>query len=139
MQGNKANEEIFAQETRGIGARSFSGVTDISELPSAYKNAAAVRAQIEHYGRAEIVDEVLPYGCIMADHWQANAPWRRKRNARNNARAQEPWPTSPYCRTHKVCCWRAAECPLLRREADALCGPLLGPERTVSMSALRQG
>lgn len=89
MQGNRTNEEIFAEETRGIDARFFSGFTDISELPSAYKNAAAVRSQIEHYGLAEIVDEVLPYGCIMAGDWEANAPWRRKREARNKARAQE--------------------------------------------------
>lgn len=52
------------------------------ELPSAYKNAAAVRRQIEHYGLAEVVDEVLPYGCIMAGDWQADAPWRKKRQAR---------------------------------------------------------
>lgn len=57
-------------------------VTDISELPSAYKSAAAVRRQIERYGLAEVVDEVLPYGCIMAGDWQADAPWRKKRQAR---------------------------------------------------------
>lgn len=89
MQGNRTNEEIFAEETRGIDARFFSGFTDISELPSAYKNAAAVRAQIERYRLAEIVDEVLPYGCIMAGDWEADAPWRRKREARKKARAQE--------------------------------------------------
>ncbi len=78
MQGSRTNEEIFAEETRGIDARFFSGFTDISELPSAYKNAAAVRAQIERSGLAEIIDEVLPNGCIMAGDWDANAPWRRK-------------------------------------------------------------
>ncbi|WP_312037321.1 RtcB family protein [Mesorhizobium caraganae] len=66
----------------GHRPRFFSGVTDISELPTAYKNAASMRRQIEHFGLAEIVDEVLPYGCIMAGDWEANAPWRKKREAR---------------------------------------------------------
>jgi tRNA-splicing ligase RtcB len=83
MQEGRTVEEIFAEETKGIDARFFSGITDISELPSAYKNAAAVRRQIEHYDLAEIVDEVLPYGCIMAGDWEANAPWRKKKQARS--------------------------------------------------------
>ncbi|WP_293861358.1 RtcB family protein [uncultured Alsobacter sp.] len=75
----RPDAEIFAQETAGIDARFYCGVADISELPSAYKNAAAVRAQIERFGLADVVDEVVPYGSIMAGDWQANAPWRRKR------------------------------------------------------------
>ncbi|MBB6464530.1 hypothetical protein HNQ96_000377 [Aminobacter lissarensis] len=82
QQAGRSDAAIFAAETKGIDARFFSGRTDISELPSAYKNAAAVRRQIERYGLAEIVDEVLPYGCIMAGDWQADAPWRKKRQAR---------------------------------------------------------
>ncbi|MGE0283291.1 MAG: hypothetical protein AB7P20_22090 [Rhizobiaceae bacterium] len=83
MQGDRPIEEIFAEETKGIDVRFFSGVTDISELQSAYKSASAVRRQVEDYGLAEIVDEVLPYGCIMAGDWEANAPWRKKRRARS--------------------------------------------------------
>jgi RNA-splicing ligase RtcB len=49
-----------------IDVRFYSGTPDHSELPGAYKNAASVRAQIGEYGLAEIVDEVLPYGTIMA-------------------------------------------------------------------------
>jgi RNA-splicing ligase RtcB len=79
MQEGRTDAEIFATETKGIDARFFSGVTDISELPSAYKSAASMRRQIEHYGLAEVVDEVLPHGCIMAGDWQANAPWRRRK------------------------------------------------------------
>ncbi len=79
MQAGRTDAEIFAAETVGIDARFFSGVTDISELPSAYKNAAAVRRQIEAYDLAEIVDEVIPFGCIMAGDWEANAPWRKRR------------------------------------------------------------
>lgn len=50
----------------GIDVRSFSGVVDASELPEAYKNADEVKAQIKKYGLAEVVDEILPYGSIMA-------------------------------------------------------------------------
>jgi tRNA-splicing ligase RtcB len=74
---------IFAEETAGLDVRFYSGETDISELPSAYKNAAAVRAQIEQFGLAEVVDEVQPYGCIMAGDWSRNAPWRKKKEARS--------------------------------------------------------
>lgn len=70
---------ILARETAGLDVRFFCGNADVSELPSAYKNAAAMRAQIEHYGLAEIVDEVLPYGCIMAGDIGRDAPWRRRK------------------------------------------------------------
>ena len=75
----QSDAEVFARETVDIDARFYMGVPDISELPSAYKNAAAVRAQIEHFALAEIVDEVTPYGCIMAGDWQKNAPWKKKK------------------------------------------------------------
>lgn len=76
-------EEIFAQETKGLDARFFSGQIDITELPSAYKNAEAVQAQMKAFGLGEVVDKVLPYGCIMAGDWEKDAPWKRKRR-RNN-------------------------------------------------------
>lgn len=73
-------EEIFEEETRGLDVRFFSNEIDITELPSAYKNATTVRNQMEEFGLGEVIDEVLPYGCIMAGDWQKNAPWRiRKR------------------------------------------------------------
>jgi RNA-splicing ligase RtcB len=71
--------DIMANETAGLDVRFFSGEADVSELPGAYKSAANVRAQIEHYGLAEVVDEVIPFGSIMAGDWQKNAPWRKKR------------------------------------------------------------
>ena len=82
LHAGRSDEEIFAAETRGIDARFFSGHLDISELPSAYKSAATLRSQIDHYGLAEVVDEVLPYGSIMAGDWQKGAPWRNKRPRR---------------------------------------------------------
>lgn len=70
---------VLEKETTGLDVRFFSGFADASELPSAYKSAANVRAQIESYGLAEVVDEVIPYGSIMAGDCQQNAPWRNKR------------------------------------------------------------
>ena len=53
-------------ETAGLDVRFWTGKPDQSELPSAYKDALSVRRDIEAYGLARVVDEVLPYGCIMA-------------------------------------------------------------------------
>ncbi len=84
--GGKPEAEIFAEETASIDARFYSGEIDVSELPSAYKNAAAVRSQIEKFDLAEIVDEVMPYGSIMAGDWERNAPWRKKREKKQRAK-----------------------------------------------------
>jgi len=72
-------EEIFNEETEGLDIRFFSKEIDITELPSAYKNAENVRNQMDEYGLGKVIDEVMPYGCIMAGDWQKNAPWRKKK------------------------------------------------------------
>lgn len=72
----RSNEEIFAEETAGLDVRFFSGNIDITELPSAYKNAEQVQAQIKQYGLGEVVDRILPYGCIMAGDWKKNFKWK---------------------------------------------------------------
>lgn len=72
-------QEIFEEETKGLDARFFSNEIDITELPSAYKNAEAVRNQMEEFSLGTVIDEVMPYGCIMAGDWQKNAPWKKKR------------------------------------------------------------
>lgn len=87
--GGRKVADVFAEETKGLDARFFSGIVDVSELPSAYKNAASVRRQINRYKLAEVVDEVIPYGSIMAGDWQANAPWRRRKEAKRAARAAQ--------------------------------------------------
>lgn len=69
---------------RGIDARFYCGIPDLSELPGAYKSAAAVRSQIEKYKLGEVIDEILPYGSIMAGDWEQDAPWRKKK-AENTA------------------------------------------------------
>jgi len=86
-QHRKANsdrtiEEIFAQETEGLDIRFFSNQIDITELPSAYKNADAVQEQMKTFGLGEVVDMVLPYGCIMAGDWERDAPWKKRRRKR---------------------------------------------------------
>lgn len=75
----KTDVEIFAEETKGIDAIFFSGVIDISELPSAYKNADDVKKQIEQFNLCKVIDEIEPFGCIMAGDFDKNAPWRKSR------------------------------------------------------------
>ena len=74
----KTIEQIFAEETKGLDVRFFSNNIDISELPSAYKNSDSVIAQMKEFGLGEVIDEILPYGCIMAGNWEIDAPWRQK-------------------------------------------------------------
>ena len=76
------NYQIFKEETKGLDVRFFSKEIDITELPSAYKNAETVRNQMNEFGLGDVIDEVLPYGCIMAGDWKKNAPWRKKRQKR---------------------------------------------------------
>ena len=76
------HQDVFQEETEGLDIRFFSNEIDVTELPSAYKNAATVREQMDEFGLGTVQDEVMPYGCIMAGDWQVNAPWRRKRKHR---------------------------------------------------------
>ena len=64
--GDKTPEQALAEETKGLDVRFFAGKVDASELPSSYKPADAVAAQITEFGLAEIVDWIDPFGCIMA-------------------------------------------------------------------------
>jgi len=86
--GDRSDAEIFAEETAGIDARFHSGHIDVSELPSAYKNADAVRADMERFELCEVVDEIMPFGAIMAGDWEVDAPWRKKARAKAEARAR---------------------------------------------------
>lgn len=76
---HKTTEQLFNMETKGLDVRFFSNHVDISELPSAYKNAQSVKQQMKDFGLGEVVDEIIPYGCIMAGDWQIDAPWRKKK------------------------------------------------------------
>jgi RNA-splicing ligase RtcB len=81
-------EQIFHEETKGLDIRFFSGNIDVSELPSAYKNAQKVKAQMQEFGLGEVVDEIIPYGCIMAGNWEIDAPWRIKARAKYQNRSE---------------------------------------------------
>ena len=78
----RTDEQVFAQETRGLDVRFYSGFIDISELPSAYKNATTVQRQMQEFGLGEVVDHIDPYGCIMAGDWKQDPPWRKRKQAR---------------------------------------------------------
>lgn len=71
--------EVFEEETAGLDVRFFSNEIDITELPSAYKSAQTVRQQMDEFGLGKVVDEVLPYGSIMAGDWKKSKPWRKKK------------------------------------------------------------
>ena len=77
--GEKTIQRVFEEETQGLDIRFFSNEIDITELPSAYKNAASVRNQMDEFGLGTVIDEVLPYGCIMAGNGDVNAPWKKRR------------------------------------------------------------
>lgn len=64
--GPDAVNTIMVRETGDLAVRFYTGSPDVSELPSAYKNASQVQKQIEKFGLADIADRVLPRGSIMA-------------------------------------------------------------------------
>ena len=35
---------------------------------------------------ATVLDEIRPYGCIMAGDWEQDAPWRKKKLAKQTAK-----------------------------------------------------
>ena len=88
--GAQDEKAVFARETAGLDARFWSGHIDLSELPSAYKPAATVRSQMRRFDLADVVDEIHPFGCIMAGDWERDAPWRLKAVARARERAARP-------------------------------------------------
>ncbi|WP_244936424.1 RtcB family protein [Methylobacterium currus] len=77
--GDALAAELAALQASGLDIRSYCGIPDHSELPSAYKDAASVRAQIAKYDLAQVVDEIEPCGSIMAGDWERDAPWRKGR------------------------------------------------------------
>ena len=72
-------QEIFREETKGLDIRFYSGHIDISELPSAYKNAHRVQKQMKKFNLGKVMDRIIPYGSIMAGNWQIDAPWRKRK------------------------------------------------------------
>ncbi len=44
---------------------------------------------MKEFDLGEVVDEILPYGCIMAGNWQIDAPWKLKKRAKLKLQKQE--------------------------------------------------
>jgi hypothetical protein len=72
------SRSLLDEQTAGLDVRFFFDRPDVSETPIAYKSARQVRAQIEHFGLAEIVAEITPKGCLMAGDY--DKPWLKKRS-----------------------------------------------------------
>lgn len=85
----RTEADILKAETGGLDVRFYTGVTDVSELPSAYKNAKSVIADMRKFGLADVVDRVLPYGSIMAGDGGRNMQWRKKQKLR--AQQKKEW------------------------------------------------
>ena len=75
---DSTKEEILARETEGLDVRFYSGLPDLSELPSAYKNADEVRKQIDTFNLATVEYTIQPYGCIMA----GQTDWKKVKRKR---------------------------------------------------------
>ncbi|MEO1138075.1 MAG: RtcB family protein [Pseudomonadota bacterium] len=82
----RTDQSVFDEETEGLDVRFYSGNVDVSELPSAYKSAATVQAQMKQFDLADTVDRIQPYGSIMAGDWERDAPWKKKAAAKRAAR-----------------------------------------------------
>ena len=80
--GGKSDDQVFHEETAGIDARFWCGNIDVTELPSAYKDGPNVRRQMESMNLARVVDEIHPFGAIMAGDWERDMPWRKKKAAK---------------------------------------------------------
>ena len=68
-------ESDLKKSIEGLDIRFYTGTADYSEYPAAYKNAQAVREQIEHFKMGIVVDEIIPYGCIMAG--ESKKDWKK--------------------------------------------------------------
>ena len=85
----QTEESIFATETAGLDVRFYSENIDVSELPSAYKNAESVIQDMQRFDLATVVDRVLPFGSIMSGDWQRNVSWKELRAQKRNAKKQQ--------------------------------------------------
>jgi RNA-splicing ligase RtcB len=86
--GEDSDQAVFDRETVGIDARFFCGKIDTSELPTAYKDANRVQADMERFDLCKVVDRIMPHGAIMAGDWEDDAPWKKKARAKAEARAR---------------------------------------------------
>ena len=97
---NMTEQDIIQEFAPGIDVRFHFNKPDLSELPNAYKNAAQVREAITSFGLADIVDEIEPYGSIMAG--EQDLPWKNKNLARRDARRERKEETRSSHRVSKA-------------------------------------
>lgn len=71
-----------------VDYRFWAGIPDTSELPDAYKCAKTIKEEINNYNLGKVVDQVIPYGCVMAGDLEYHAPWRVKRREKENERQE---------------------------------------------------
>ena len=69
-----------------VDYRFWAGRADASELPDAYKSAEKVRNEIKEFDIGEVVDQINPYGCVMAGDTDYDAPWRVKKREKEAKR-----------------------------------------------------
>lgn len=77
LNSDKTDQEMMDEQVGHLDVRFYCGTPDPSELPGAYKNADSVRAQIEKYKLATIIDQINPLGSIMAGDQQID--WKKLR------------------------------------------------------------
>jgi tRNA-splicing ligase RtcB (3'-phosphate/5'-hydroxy nucleic acid ligase) len=71
------SRQLLDEQTAGLDVRFYFDRPDVSESPIAYKSAAQVRAQIEHFGLADVAALIMPKGSVMAGDY--DKPWQVKR------------------------------------------------------------
>ena len=81
----KTDQEMMDEQVGHLDVRFYCGTLDASELPGAYKNADSVRAQIDKYKLATVVDQIDPLGSIMAGE-QDHVPWKKIREEKRAAK-----------------------------------------------------
>jgi hypothetical protein len=74
----KEMQRTYAETTRGIDVRWYSGKMDFSESPVGYKNVKKVKSEIQQFGLATVIGEIQPLGCIMAGE-QPEPFWKKKK------------------------------------------------------------
>ena len=73
----------LSKDIEGLDIRFYFGLPDMSEYPSAYKNAKQVKEQIVKFKLAKIEDEIIPYGCIMAGNNPLSRKYNKEKDGKN--------------------------------------------------------
>ncbi len=74
----KKMARALAESTQGVEVRWFYGKADITESPIGYKPPEQIKAQIEQFGLAHVIGEIMPLGSIMAGD-SGPPPWIRRK------------------------------------------------------------